>query len=228
MPSVKQLFELWKRDNLLNQAMDDSHAMLQRTRMMFRESVKSLRHTTTGEIGFNVYDEDKQINLYEQKVRREVLKHLSITGSPNLVPGLILTSIVIDIERVGDYMKNIVELAAAHPSRLECGIFEEDVQRIEAAVTTLFDNIVAVLEASDKEKARSLVDQTVWIKKRCDQIDHEIIQEKDPNLRAGDAASIALYVRYLKRIGAHLMNILSSVINPFERIGYGPQGQDDT
>ena len=33
-------------------------------------------------------------------------------------------------------------------------------------------------------------------------------------------ASVALYARYLKRIGAHLKNITSSVVNPFESIGY--------
>jgi hypothetical protein len=31
---------------------------------------------------------------------------------------------------------------------------------------------------------------------------------------------VALYVRYLKRVTAHLLNILSSVVNPVERIGY--------
>ena len=33
-------------------------------------------------------------------------------------------------------------------------------------------------------------------------------------------ASVALYARYLKRIGAHLKNITFLVINPFESIGY--------
>ena len=38
-------------------------------------------------------------------------------------------------------------------------------------------------------------------------------------------AVVALYVRYLKRVGAHLLNILSSVVSPFERIGYREQDQ---
>jgi hypothetical protein len=38
-------------------------------------------------------------------------------------------------------------------------------------------------------------------------------------------AVVALYVRYLKRVGAHLLKILSSVVNPFERIGYRQQDQ---
>ena len=36
-------------------------------------------------------------------------------------------------------------------------------------------------------------------------------------------AAVVLYVRYLKRVGAHLLNILSSVVNPFERTGYKEQ-----
>ena len=33
-------------------------------------------------------------------------------------------------------------------------------------------------------------------------------------------ASVALYARYLKRIGAHLKNITTAITNPFESIGY--------
>jgi hypothetical protein len=29
-----------------------------------------------------------------------------------------------------------------------------------------------------------------------------------------------LYLRYLKRVSAHLKNIASSVVNPFDRIGF--------
>jgi len=29
-----------------------------------------------------------------------------------------------------------------------------------------------------------------------------------------------MYSRYLKRIAAHSRNLISSVVNPFERIGY--------
>ena len=31
---------------------------------------------------------------------------------------------------------------------------------------------------------------------------------------------VALYARYLKRVGGHSHNIVTSVVNPFPRIGY--------
>ena len=40
------------------------------------------------------------------------------------------------------------------------------------------------------------------------------------DIDVGTASSVALYSRYLKRIAAHSRNLISSVVNPFERIGY--------
>jgi phosphate transport system protein len=216
----KEIYEIWRRESSLKQALNDSHTMLERTGRMFHESVKSLRESDQGEIEIDIYEEDQVVNRYQQDVRRKVLRHLAITGGVNVVPGLILTSIVVDIERIGDYTKNITELAVAHPKKLRAGKYEEDVARIESVVASIFDEIVPVLKNTDQEAARRLLSDPVWIRKRCDQIDLELIQGQDPSLGAGDAVAVALYVRYLKRIASHLSNILSSVVNPFERIGY--------
>jgi len=42
-----------------------------------------------------------------------------------------------------------------------------------------------------------------------------------------EAVSTALYVRFLKRISAHLMNIASSIVNPFDRIGFRDDDPDN-
>ena len=220
MLRLKEIYEIWRKDSSLKQALNDSHAMLERTDRMFRESVQSLRESDTAEIGIDIYEEDQVVNRYQQEVRRKILRHLAITGGVNVVPGLILTSIVIDIERIGDYTKNIMELAVAHPGKLRAGKYEADVAKIEEAVARMFDGIVSILKTTDKEAARRLIGENVWIRKRCDEIDLDLIKGRDESLGSGDAVAVALYVRYLKRIGAHLLNILSSVVNPFERIGY--------
>ncbi len=43
------------------------------------------------------------------------------------------------------------------------------------------------------------------------------------NIEADTATAIAMYSRYLKRIAAHSRNLISSIVNPFERIGYKEQ-----
>jgi len=187
---------------------------------MFQESVKSLRESDTGEIGINIYEEDRMVNHHQREVRRKVLRYLAITGGTNVVPGLILTSIVIDSERIGDYTKNIMELAAAHPQRMTGDRYEEDLQKIEISVGVIFGRIASILKCVDTEGARMLIRDNFWIRARCDEILSDLIKGKEASLRSGDAVTVALYVRYLKRVAAHLLNILSSVVNPYARIGY--------
>lgn len=222
MFNFKELIELWRSDNLLTQALNDSHTMLESTNEMFVESRRSLRESDSGEMRINVYDKDQQVNRYETEVRRKVLKHLAITGGVNMIPGLILTSIVIDIERIGDYTKNIMDLAVAHPKKLSCGTFEERIRKIELDVQELFADIIPAVRNTDKPAAQKLIRDHWWAIKECDEIVNDLIQNGAPNLTTGEAVSTAMYARYLKRIAAHLINVASSVVNPFEMIGFHP------
>ncbi len=222
MMRFREIYEIWRRDNSLNLALNESYEMLEKTHRMFQESVNILRDAATSKMTLNVYEEDQSINAYQIRVRRKVLQYLAIAGTVNLAPGLVLTSIVIDIERIGDYTKNITELATAYPGKLDCGRFEQRVQHIEQIVEKLFVEIRRILESSDRQAARTLIDECRQIRKDADQIIVELIQRDDESMGSAQTAAVALYVRYLKRVGAHLLNILSSVVNPFERIGYRP------
>ena len=46
------------------------------------------------------------------------------------------------------------------------------------------------------------------------------VDGKISDLEIGTASAVGLYARYLKRIAAHSRNLISSIVNPFERIGY--------
>jgi phosphate uptake regulator len=220
MLRFREIYEIWRRDNSLRQALNEHRSMLESVARMFRESVESLRESDTGEIAIDIYQEDRRVNKQQREVRRKVLRYLAVTGGTNVVPGLILTSIVIDSERIGDYTKNIMELAAAHPHRMTGGRFEEDLKKIEGAIGEMFDRIASILGSMDDAVARTLIRDKIWIRARCDEILLDLIREVETSLSSGEAVTVALYVRYLKRIAAHLLNILSSVVNPFDRIGY--------
>ena len=47
-----------------------------------------------------------------------------------------------------------------------------------------------------------------------------IISNKNNEFSPDVAGALCLYARYLKRIAAHSRNLISSIVNPFERIGY--------
>ena len=219
----KKFMELFGKENLLDRAIHTTEEMLKTDREMFEESVHSLRRHDNAVLPFDIYEKDKQINSYEREVRRNVLTHLTVAGIHNIVPGLVLVSIVIDVERIGDYTKNIAELASAHPTKLHGGIFEDDLADIEKIVLERFDTITGVIANMDIAAAKKIMSDHRNISSRCDQRLMDIIAEKDHSLSPGDAVTLALYFRYLKRTACHLTNIASSIVNPFPRIGFRPK-----
>jgi len=156
-------------------------------------------------------------------VRRDVFNHLAVSGVEKLPSGLVLVSIIIDIERIGDYTKNMIELALNHPKRLHGGKFESDLQRVEGAVEDSFIRAKESFEAADKKAGQELLNEYEWVSRVCDDCLYRLVKEEDKNIRCGDAVSLALYFRWLKRISSHLRNITTSVVNPFDGIGFKPE-----
>ncbi len=216
----KFLKEIFTSDNLLQQAFAATAEMLREDYLMFEESVRSLRRSDSGELGFDVFAADKKINKYEREVRRKVLTHLALGQPGDVGLGLVLISVVIDVERIGDYTKNIADLAKAHPMRLHGFKFEEGLKDVEAAIAEKFKSVTEAYSRSDEELASELMKKHKEISNWCDSAITELIKHAPPEIMVGHAVVLAMYIRYLKRISAHLSNIVSSVVNPFPRIGF--------
>jgi len=220
----KEIFDLLRKQSQLNQAFERSREMLREDQEMFVEAMRSLRERDTARLNVDIYAKDQMINAYEREVRRKIYTHLAVSSEPDLHAGLVLASIVIDIERIGDYTKNIVELALHHPTRLHCGIFEEDMRKIETAVRTMFELSIEALPENDKGRAAEIMSDHWRIARRTDHIVNTLIEKDEPSLPGREAVTSVLYARYLKRVSAHLMNIASSIVNPFDRIGFRREG----
>lgn len=219
----KKWLAIFKKDTLMDRAYQRSFDMLAITMFMCREARVSLRQREDSEIDLSIKDKDKEVNSYEREVRRMVFNHLAVQGTADLPSGLALISIIIDIERLGDYAKNMVELAMDHPGKLHGGQFDEEIIRIESAVEDSFVQTKKCFEEGDTDFALELLDKYAWVNDLCDDIVVAVVKEKDTNIRSGDAAALAVYVRWLKRINSHLRNITTSVSNPFDRIGFQPK-----
>jgi len=195
---------------------------------MFKEAVRSLRHSDNANLEIDLYAADKEINHYMREVRRKVLSHLAIAQPADAAPGLILVSVVIDVERIADYTKNIYELAAAHPKRLDGGDFEDDLNKFEKQVTEWFEKVSQVYSQRDVETAEKLIDEEQALSKWCDEAVYSLITNPPSQLSAGEAAALTLYVRYLKRVASHLINVASTVVKPFPHIGFkGEKREND-
>jgi phosphate transport system protein len=214
---------IFKKDTLIDRAYQRSFEMLDTTNSMYVEAKRSLRHREDTEVNLQVKETDKKVNSYEREVRRMVFNHLAIQGTADLPSGLVLVSIIIDIERIGDYAKNMVELALDHPGKLHGGKFEEEIVRIEEALENNFVQTKKCFKEGNSAAAFELLQKFAWVNDSCDNIDMALVKEEDVSIKPGDAAALALYTRWLKRINSHLRNITTSVVNPFDRIGFEPK-----
>ena len=219
----KKWLTIFKKDTLMNRAYQRSFEMLDITQAMFKEAKESLRQREDSEIDLGIKETDKKVNSYEREVRRMVINHLVVIGPVDLPSGLALISIIIDIERMGDYAKNMVELALDHPGKLHGGEFEETISRIEEGLGDNFIQTKKCFKEADANFALELLEKYAWINDACDEIVTDVVKERDKSIKPGDAAALVLYTRWLKRINSHLRNITTSVVNPFDRIGFQPK-----
>ena len=217
----KQIFNMFKADSLYEQALSECHEMLDIDLTMFKASIESLRKSDSADINIDIFSMDKKINAFERDVRRKVMTHLAIGGKEDIGSGLVLVSVVIDIERIGDYTKNIYDLAVNHSKKLNGGSVEDRLAEIEKISFKLFEETIDAFKNQDIEKARGLMGSYKEnISIQSDAITNDIIAGKISDLDTGSASSVGLYARYLKRIAAHSRNLISSIVNPFEKIGY--------
>ena len=216
----KTIKKYLQKESLLAQAYDETETMLMTCQEMYDETVRSLRYSDSAELKIDIYKKDKLINKYQQEIRRKMLTHLAISSQKEVSTALIMTSIVIDVERIGDYTKNIEDLAKRHPKRLSGGKYEDTINKLEDEVRSKFEAVNSAFKIYDIEKASDVMDDHRSITKQCDIIVNELVTEASTEMPSNDLVALALFVRYLKRISSHLTNIVSSVVNPFEKLGF--------
>ena len=222
MSVFKNLVNIWKSEDSLSQAWASSNEMLTLSHVMFTDAIGALRSGEKNKVIKSIKQRDTDINKYQRDIRKKVVTYYSISKDvTNLDSGLVLINMVVDIERIGDYTKNILDLAKHHPKKFVSEKISDDLRVVEKAVIERFGNTIKAVEEMDEEVAKELIKSyRSDLGKLSDSLVASSISGK---LQIGvehKASSMVLYARYLKRIGAHLKNITSVVVNPFESIGY--------
>ena len=218
---LKEFFKILKSDSLFDQALSECYEMLDIVDQMFKTSTKSLRQDSQENYPSNIYEMDKKINHFERDVRRKIMTHLTVNPQQDLSSGLALVSVVIDIERMGDYTKNIYDLAIKYPKKLDAAKYEPKVSKMEQDVTNFLKSTIEAFRSQDVDLARKLMeDYKTDISSVSNEIVNEIVSNESSLLGAAQSGALCLYLRYLKRVSAHSRNLVSSIVNPFERIGY--------
>tara|TARA_B100001179_G_C18587868_1_gene403155 strand:+ start:1382 stop:2065 length:684 start_codon:yes stop_codon:yes gene_type:complete len=222
MSIFTEILSVWRKEDLLSEAWEKSLEMLDLSHNMFVKAVKKSKKQESLSVLKQLKNRDKEINKYQREVRRKIITHVSLQNNINDISSImVLMNMVVDIERIGDYSKNILDLAIYYPERLNTKILHPELHEIEQVVKSRFDKTVDAIKTEDVELASTLIKGfKKQVTTASDRIVNNIISG-ELNLESGsESAAIVLYARYLKRIGSHLKNITTTIINPIDSIGY--------
>ena len=165
---------------------------------------------------------DRQINVTEIEIRRELLVHISVHGTADAGEMLVFMNMIKDLERIGDYNKNIFDLA------LEGVSFSgaEDLEQILGFRDELSSRIALmgeILDTRDEDRARAYIERSDQLRREFDGLVNELVHATAPALVA---VPRALLYRFLKRVAAHCANVATAVVMPVDRLDYFDEDDD--
>jgi phosphate uptake regulator len=201
-------------------------AQVQRMIIDARHTFDLAMNALTGGPVATVADEvrrtDRQINLTEIKIRRELVVHASVHGGVDTPEVLVFMNMVKDLERIGDYNKNIFDLADDGVSMAEA----PDLDLLIDYRDELSSRIALMgelLTTRDEDRARAYID-------RGDELRREFDGRIQALLHSTETAMVAvpraLLYRFLKRVTAHSLNVVSGVVMPVDRLDYFDEDED--
>ena len=163
---------------------------------------------------------DQRVNDGEREIRRDLVVHASVVGSIDTPAILVYMSIVKDIERIGDYGKNLRDLARDGVDLQDFPAWHE----VRTEVSQMIADTAEVFGARDDERARRMLARGDELLDAFDTAVSQLVRGEDDRPHA---VGRALAARYIKRIVAHLTNVLSAVVMPIERLDYFDEDPED-
>lgn len=167
---------------------------------------------------------DVEVNALQRTIRRQVVAHLSFeTGRGDVPYCLLLISLVKDVERLGDYAKNLSEVRAIHPEPLPDDDIVRELAAVRDWITANYHVLADVLEQTDHASADKLITEGRVISRQLDALIGKIASA---GYDGRTAAAIVMGTRFYKRIVGHIINLLTGVVQPLHQLDY--YDEDDT
>ncbi len=213
----------------------DDAARLERIEATFQRMFTDDRHAfdlamsalvggaSPGTVGDDLRTTDERVNQGEREIRRELVVHASVQGGFDTPEILVYMSIVKDVERIGDYAKNLYDIAA-DGIVLDQGELMSEMLRLRSTVSGMISECAEVFHQRDGDRARELFRQGDELQ---DDFDRRVSDLVTGRIGEPYAVAYALTYRYLKRIVAHLLNVLSAVVMPIDRLDYFDADPED-
>jgi Na+/phosphate symporter len=213
----QRLFGSDSKSKLVEAAFQDVTTMFRQSEKMLDLSLGALLDNEQLQVDLD--DMDDVVDEGERMVRRTILEHLSVNPRQDLVASLILVSTVQDAERIGDFARGLGELVSLAGSPRE-GWFADELRALTDRLTPMFDVCERAFRDDDVEEARRVVATHTELKQAFKDYTEKVAKS---DLSADMAIVYASAARILRRISAHLSNIASTVVQPYDRIRHGDE-----
>ena len=165
----------------------------------------------------DLYNTDKAINELHREVRREMIIH-SAVNSRNLDIPLLLSYMTMskDIERIGDYCKNLFEIAETGNSFAK-GDDLDTYMELKNDIGKLIVYLQSCLNLDDESKVQDLITLGSSLNNDLDEKITALLEDKE---KIQYPVATTLFYRYLKRIVSHIINAATAIIMPTDQIDY--------
>jgi len=215
------LLQALRAGTSLRDVENDFCGMLSDTEQMFRAVTKVLLGKAELEkTKDEIYAQDKEVNRKERDIRRRLVGHLALSRMVDAPTCLVFMSVAKDVERIGDYCKNILEVASFYSIQGSQARYAGPLQEIGEQAAGLFQKARKAFAESDEALAMDVMREQEVLAKKCDMLIRQVLSDTLPT---SEAVSTALLSRYFKRVVRHMANIVSSVVSPVEDIDFFPR-----
>lgn len=173
-------------------------------------------------IGEDVRTTDRRVNAAEKEIRRELMVHAAVHGSGEVGTLLAYMLVIKKIERLGDQTKNVFDLAAEHVLLSGAPDLPEMIEQRDE-ISEMISSAAEIFAERDKEHGGRFIVRGDELLDHFDALIKSRIHSDEP---ASQAVPRVLLHRYLKRIVANLMGVVSSVLLPLDEIDKYDESRD--
>lgn len=169
------------------------------------------------ETGRRIYDGDILVNQREREVRKRVVRHLSVQQGLDIIYCLRLMSLVKDVERIGDYAKNLFEIGHIKTAEFDDVPLKAELRARADEGAEYIGRAVAIFGRADEKAALQAVPEGRALAKTLERLVEEAARHQgSPNT----AACFVLMARHYKRSVSHACNVLTGLTMPIHKLDY--------
>ena len=176
-----------------------------------------LGDTNLDSVRDDLYSTDKKINELHRDVRREMIIHSGVNSRSLDIP-LLLSYMTMskDIERIGDYCKNLFEIAETGNTFTQGDELDNYIE-LRNDIGKLIVYLQSCLNLDDESKVQDLITLGSSLSTSLDDKITALLENKE---KVQYPVATTLLYRYLKRIVSHIVNASTALIMPTDQIDY--------